>query len=92
MNQVNQVITGALAMGFVAVGVFFLRFWKHTGDRLFVLFAFSFFVMSINRVLIGLHPLPGAGNDNMYWVRLVAFGLILGAILDKNRSQNRTSE
>ena len=86
-------LAGALAMGFGIAGLFFLRFWRKTRDRLFALFALSFFVMALNRVMLGLlgaAGAPGAGRnpwaDRLYWVRLIAFTLILVAILDKNRS------
>jgi hypothetical protein len=83
----NQILSGALAMAFVVTGLFFLRFWRQTGDRLFGLFAVSFFVMSINRMLMGMAVTASPHGDNHYWVRLLAFGLILVAILDKNRSR-----
>jgi hypothetical protein len=86
----NQILSGALAMAFVVAGLFFLRFWRNTRDRLFGLFAVAFFVMSINRVLMGLTTSSGPAGVNLYWMRLVAFGLILAAILDKNRSQSRS--
>lgn len=88
----SQFMRGALAMGFFVAAVFFLRFWKQTGDRLFGLFAIAFFVMSLSRILIGLSPslAPNVGlsHDNVYLLRLLAFGLVLIAILDKNRSQS----
>ncbi len=80
----EQVMSGAIAMGFGIAGVFFLRFWKDTGDRLFALFALSFFVMTVSRVVVALWDKPEIGTMP-YWVRFVAFGLILVAILDKNR-------
>jgi hypothetical protein len=83
----NQLLAGALVMGFGMAGVFFLRFWRKTRDRLFALFAMAFFIMAGNRMELALTALRGARGDHLYWVRLVAFALILIAILDKNRSQ-----
>ena len=82
----NQIIMGALAMAFGVAGLFFLRFWKETHDRLFAFFALSFFVMAANRVLLASAVHDGH-TGYFYWVRLLAFGLILIAILDKNRSR-----
>jgi hypothetical protein len=82
----NQVVGGAIAMGFLVAGVFFFRFWRETRDRLFALFAVSFFVLAVNRAGIGLAG-SGDARDYLYWVRLLAFALILAAILDKNRSR-----
>jgi hypothetical protein len=84
----SELMRGALAMGFFVAAVFFLRFWKQTRDRLFGLFAIAFLAMSISRVLIGLQPSFGPNHDNLYLLRLLAFGLVLVAILDKNRSKN----
>jgi membrane protein CcdC involved in cytochrome C biogenesis len=78
---------GAIGMGFAVAGLFFLRFWRETHDRLFALFALAFFVLAVNRVslvLVAQHDIKG---DYLYWVRLLAFLLILVAIVDKNRSQ-----
>ena len=83
----NQVLAGAVAMGFGVAGIFFLRFWRQTRDRLFALFALAFLVMAGNRVELTLSALRGARGDHLYWIRLVAFALILVAILDKNRSR-----
>jgi hypothetical protein len=87
----NQILTGAVAMGFAVAAVFFLRFWRKTRDRLFALFALALFIMSANRIGLALSALRGSRGDRLYWVRLVAFGLILVAILDKNRSRRPPS-
>ena len=88
----RQVLSGALAMAFVVAGLFFLRFWRDTRDRLFGLFAIAFLVMSLNRALMGFSTSLTTARDNLYWMRLVAFGLILAAIVDKNRSEHRSRQ
>jgi dihydrodipicolinate synthase/N-acetylneuraminate lyase len=85
-----QVLAGALAMGFATVAIFFVRFWRETHDRLFALFALAFAVMAVNRVQLSLAMLRGFHREELYWVRVVAFGLILLAILDKNRIRKPT--
>jgi len=87
----EQVMSGAIAMGCGVAGVFFLRFWRDTRDRLFALFALSFFVMTASRVVVALWDEPELGMMP-YWARFVAFGLILVAILDKNRPSRASSE
>jgi hypothetical protein len=82
----NEILTGALAMAFVVAGIFFLRFWRETRDRLFGLFALAFFVLAVNRVGLALAAPESGRGDYHYWVRFLAFALILVAILDKNRS------
>jgi hypothetical protein len=78
---------GAIAAGYAVAGVFFLRFWRDTRDRLFALFALAFFVLAVNRVVGALLPAPD--RDPVYWVRFAAFAVILLAIVDKNRSGGR---
>ncbi len=84
------VISGAVAMGFAVAGLFFLRFWKETSDRLFVFFALSFFILAVNRVVLVLAAHHGIKRDTFYWVRLLAFLLILIGIADKNRSRKQS--
>lgn len=76
---------GAIAMGLTVAGFFFLRFRRETGDRLFALFAVAFFVLAINRIGLVLAFSRNVKGDYLYWVRLVAFLIILAAIIDKNR-------
>ena len=78
-------LLGACAMACTAIGLFFLRFWKRTFDRLFLIFAVAFWVLGLNR--LGLAAVDAASDSRMYLygVRLAAFVLILIAIADKNR-------
>lgn len=82
-------ITGALIMGHFVVGLFFLRFWRVTHDRLFLLFALAFWVLTINRVGLIFVPEGSEATTLLYLVRLFAFLLILYAIIDKNRSKKQ---
>jgi hypothetical protein len=87
--EANRILAGAIIMGYFVVGLFFLRFWRKTRDRLFAMFAAAFWILMVNRLL---HE--DAHNLVFYTVRLVAFALLLVAIVDKNRSarQPRVSE
>jgi hypothetical protein len=82
----NQFLLGAVAMGSLVAGLFFLRFWRETKDRLFLAFAVSFFVEGVNRTVLALTPTPQEGAPFFYLVRLLAFLLIFLAVLDKNRA------
>jgi len=81
----NQMLTGAIAVASLLAGLFFFRFWRHTGDRFFLYFALSFWIEACNRIALGL--LVGADEDGalFYSVRILAYGLILLAIWQKNR-------
>jgi hypothetical protein len=87
----SQVMMGALAMAFAVAGLFFLRFWRETKDRLFALFALAFFVLAGGRLGFAFHYQDEGQGDYIYWVRFLAFALILLAILDKNRARKRPS-
>lgn len=84
----SEFLIGATTMGFWVAGLFFLRFWVQTRDRLFVIFAVAFWLMGINRFFfLMLIQVDEANSLPLYVVRLLAFGLILVAILDKNHSK-----
>jgi hypothetical protein len=81
----DDLVTGAIAMGYGVAGLFFFRFWRKSRDRLFALFALAFFVLAVNRVGSVVFAIKAGEVDAVYWVRFAAFVLILVAIVDKNR-------
>ena len=81
----NDLLLGATAMASMVAALFFLRFWRSTGDRFFLFFALSFFIEGINRVVLGPGVHAPDETPAYYLVRLAAYALILYAILDKNR-------
>ncbi|HJQ82564.1 MAG TPA: DUF5985 family protein [Candidatus Binatia bacterium] len=86
MAELVSILSGATVMGFLVGGLFFLRFWRDTGDRLFVSFAIAMWTLALNGALVAVfHP----GSDSrhyFYLLRLFAFVLIIWAVVDKNRS------
>lgn len=85
----NQFLWGILAGLCSVTGLFFLRFWKTTHDRFFMLFAIAFFVFACNWVGLALANPATETRHFFYLVRLAAFVLIIAAILDKNRAAER---
>lgn len=77
-------IAGAIAMASLTAALFFLRFWKSTHDRFFLYFAISFALETVSRML-HLASHTSANDPLIYLIRLVAYGLILVAIVEKNR-------
>lgn len=76
---------GATTLGCWVIGLFFLRFWRTTRDRLFAFFAAAFWVMSLNWLaLVALAPAQES-RHLVYVVRVVAFLILIVGILDKNR-------
>jgi Family of unknown function (DUF5985) len=84
-NSMEDFLMGAIAMASAVAGLFFLRFWRDTGDRLFVIFSVAFFLLGITRIGLALSRTPVEDLTHWYWVRLAAFILIVIAIVDKNR-------
>lgn len=76
-------LQGAIGMCAFLSALFFARFWATTKDRLFLYFASSFVLLGIIRVLLTFSV--EEGKTGLYWMRLVAFLLIIFAIIDKNR-------
>ena len=75
---------GAAAMASLAAGVFFVRFWRESHDRLFVCLAAAFATFAINYTMLGVLPLPDE-RAYAFVLRLVGFVAILVGILVKDR-------
>lgn len=78
----NELLRGAVAACCLVAGLFFLRFWRLTGDRLFLLFCVAFWIFAANWVVLGL---GGPLAEHLYVLRLMTFAVIALAIVDKNR-------
>jgi hypothetical protein len=85
----NEMMIGGIAAASFVAGLFFFRFWRTTRDRFFLLFALSFWIEGVNRVML----YEGVGLNEeapvYYLIRLLAYGLILAAIIHKNRAPRR---
>ncbi|QDK47439.1 hypothetical protein DOM22_08855 [Bdellovibrio sp. ZAP7] len=66
-------------------GVFFLKFWRKTRDRFFMLFAAAFLILAAERWFFIFLPNSDEENAWIFSMRLLAFLLIIGAVIDKNR-------
>lgn len=86
VRTVQLMISGALAMSYTIAALFFLKFWRRTSDRLFALFAASFALLAVQRLLLSFVTTHGGDTTVAYALRLAAFSLILWAIIEKNRS------
>lgn len=84
-----EFLTGANATCAIVAGLFFFRFWRQTADRLFASFAFAFWLLGAHWALLAITAPDQELRPLLYGIRLVAFLLILGAIIEKNRSPKR---
>jgi hypothetical protein len=79
-------LSGAITLGFLVAGLFFLRFWRRTQDSLFLAFAIAFALLGIGQAIQALANIPQEERSHIFLIRLAAFTLILAAIAHKNRS------
>jgi hypothetical protein len=80
-------LLGFISAGSLAASLFFLRFWKETGDFLFLAFAVFFVVQGGTKAVIGSLTHPNAGHIWIYCFRLLSVLLVLFAILWKNAAK-----
>ncbi|HEX2804018.1 MAG TPA: DUF5985 family protein [Sphingomicrobium sp.] len=79
-------LSGAVAFGFLTVGLFFLRFWARVHDPLFIWFAIAFSLLGLGQTVLALAGVPLEERSSVYLIRLAAFSLIIFAIFRKNRA------
>lgn len=82
-------LIGIIAMGCAIGALFFFRFWRESRDRLFLIFGIAFSTLGIQQLLYGLTNEASESPALLYLIRLIAFILILIAILDKNLKARR---
>jgi len=82
----NDFLMGGIAIASLVAGLYFFRFWRHTRDAFFIFFALSFWIEGANRFAMAWLAMPTEDAPVHYIVRLVAYGLIIAAIVIKNRS------
>jgi hypothetical protein len=80
----NAFLLGLIAMASLTSGLFFLKFWNRSRDPLFLAFAISFLIEAVNRVVVLNLPNPSEASPWTYIVRLLAFAIILTAVIRKN--------
>jgi hypothetical protein len=91
MTQFYGFLGGALTAGYVLLGIFFLKFWSRTRDILFVMFASAFWLLAANQIAISAFTGYDVDVGWTYMLRLVAFVLIILAIVRKNMEQKTGS-
>ena len=83
----SQMLIGAIVMASFVAGLFFFRYWRSSRDKFFLYFALSFWIEGANRVVLGLVGASSEFEPVFYGVRVIAYGLIVVAILQKNRKR-----
>lgn len=83
--MIEGFLLGMIFAASLVAGAFFFKFWRQTRDLLFLAFALAFFIEGVNRLRFLTLESPSEGDPNIYLVRLLAFLLIVAAIIWKNR-------
>ena len=79
-----EFLAGAVTVGYVVAAGFFVRYFRQTGERLFLIFAVAFALLAVNQALAHILRVVSEPNSFVYGLRALAFLLILVAIIDKN--------
>jgi len=85
VSDINSILVSAVVMALFVAGLFFLRFWKRTGDGLFVAFGLAFWLLGIHQATLTFTSAPVEDRSGLYLIRLLAFSLIIISIWLKNR-------
>ena len=90
METLVVYLAGAVTIGHLFAGVFFLRFWRKTADRLFLAFSAAFVLLALNQMIATFLEAGDEQTAYAYVLRVLGFILILWAIIDKNLSTKRS--
>jgi hypothetical protein len=85
MSALLPMLAGAASMLSLVAALFFLRFWRRTRDSFFLLFSIAFAIDALTRFVLGWANVPDESQPYYYLPRLVMFGLIIVAVIQKNR-------
>ncbi len=84
-DLLQQFLRGALAMGCFVAGLFFLRFYRQSRDRIFLFFVTAFWLLAAHWVGLAVVNPAAETRHYLFVVRLLAFVALIFGILDKNR-------
>jgi hypothetical protein len=82
----SQLLSGVSAGLALVIGLFFLKYWRATRERLFAAFSAAFVALSVHWTALGLGDPLSETRHYVFLLRLLAFVLIILGIVDKNRS------
>jgi hypothetical protein len=89
MESLLDFLAGAITLGYLVASGFFARFWRKTGERLFLAFGIAFAFLALNQAAATYLDAGDERNLYAYTLRVIGFILILAAIVDKNLGRSR---
>lgn len=81
--MIDGFLLGVIVAASFTAALFFMKFWRKTGDLLFLAFGAAFLIEALNRLRFLFESTPNEGDVSIYVVRLLAMLLILAGILHK---------
>ncbi len=87
LDPIFYLLSGLIIMGDLVAALFFLRFWRQSGDLLFATFAAAFLLLALGQALLALTSAPVEERSWIYLLRLAAFILIILGIAHKNLAE-----
>ena len=82
-------LAGALTVAYCVAMAFFVRFWRRTGDGLFLAFAVAFGLLALNQIVVFAIGVTDERYNYAYILRVLGFLIILAAIVHTNLSGAR---
>lgn len=89
MESLLDFLAGSITLGFLVASGFFARFWRKTGERLFLAFGIAFAFLALNQAASTYLEAGDERTVFAYALRVIGFLLILAAIIDKNLGRPR---
>jgi hypothetical protein len=89
MSGLGSFLAGAVTVGYLVGALFFVRFWRKSGERLFLMFAIAFSLLALNQFLAFALDVISEPYSFVYGIRVLAFLLIIIAIVEKNLAARR---
>lgn len=86
LDPMFYLLSGLIVAGDLVAALFFLKFWRRSGDSLFAIFAAAFLLLALGQALLALTNVPVEERSWIYLLRLAAFTLIIAGIVHKNRA------
>ena len=80
-------LSGAVTLTYIVAALYFYNFWKRAADRLFLAFAVAFALLAVNQIVLFALGTADERGNYAYVLRVLAFILILVAIIEKNVSR-----
>jgi hypothetical protein len=84
-----DMLGGALLLSYLMAGTYFFKFWKRTGDRLFIHFAVAFWLFVLNQLATSIPDVAKETDGYEYLLRVIGFIVIIVGIVDKNLGASR---